>query len=94
MNTNLKGVRVINISQIIEELESVAEAGTKVPGLRKRAVVDAEKLTSVVNELRVSVPADIQEANELIRQKESVVNQATLEARRIVDVAEQEVRHR
>lgn len=90
MNSNLKGVGIINISQIIEELESVAEAGTKVPGLRKRAVVDTDKLTSVVNELRVSVPADIQEANEILKQKDSIVNQAQLEARRIKDAAEQE----
>ena len=86
----MKGVRTINISQIIEELESVAEGGTKVPGLRKRAVIDADKLASVVNELRVSVPADIQEANEILKQKDSIVNQAQLEAKRIKDAAQQE----
>lgn len=71
-------------------MESVAGAGTKVPGMGKRAVVDADKLTSVINELRVSVPADIQEANEIIKQKDSIINQAQLEAKRIKDAAGQE----
>ncbi len=71
-------------------MESVAGAGTKVPGLGKRAVVDAEKLGAVVDELRDSVPTNIQEANEVLIQKDSIVNQAQLEAKRIKDAAEQE----
>ena len=71
-------------------MESVAGTGTKVPGLRKRVMVDIDRLAAVVDELRVSVPADIQEATEILKQKDSIVNQAQLEARRIKDGAEQE----
>ena len=86
---NTKGVSTINIVQIIEELESVAETGTRVPGLRKRIMVDIDRLTAVVQELRTSVPADIQEASEILKQKDSIVNQAQLEGRRIKDAASQ-----
>jgi vacuolar-type H+-ATPase subunit H len=53
-------------------------------------MVDPDRLNKVGEQLRSSVPADIQEAKEVITQKESVVNQAYLEARRIKEAAEQE----
>ena len=81
---------IINISQIIEELESIAGTGTRVPGLRKRMMVDIDRLLTVAEQLRESVPADIQEANEVLKQKDSIVNQAHLEARRTKDTAAQE----
>jgi cell division septum initiation protein DivIVA len=51
-------------------------------------MVDPDRLNKVGEQLRSSVPADIQEAKEVITQKESVVNQAYLEARRIKEEAE------
>ena len=54
-------------------------------------MVDPDRLNKVGEQLRSSVPADIQEAKEVITQKESVVNQAYLEARRIKEEAEAKV---
>ena len=45
---------------------------------------------SVSEELANSIPSDIQEAREIVKQKESIVGQAQLEARRIKEAAEQE----
>ena len=81
---------VIDIVQIIEELESIASSATKVPGLRRRVMVDMDRLVAVGGELRSSIPSDIQEAREILRQKESILNQTQLEARRIKEAALQE----
>lgn len=81
---------VIDIVQIIEELESIASSATKVPGLRRRVMVDVDRLIAVGGELRTSIPSDIQEAREILRQKESILNQTQLEARRIKEAALQE----
>ena len=67
----------------------MAGAGTRVPGLRKRVMVDIDRLAAVIEELRTSVPADIQEASEILKQKDSMINQAQLESRRIKDAAAQ-----
>jgi len=83
-------VSVIDIVQIIEELESIASSATKVPGLRRRVMVDMDRLVAVGGELRSSIPSDIQEAREILRQKESILNQTQLEARRIKEAALQE----
>ena len=58
--------------------------------MRKRVMVDADRLASVGKELRDSIPADIQEATEILKQKDSIVNQAHLEARRVKEAAQQE----
>ena len=60
------------------------------PGFRKRVMVDSDRLEAVSEELRTSIPADIQEAREILTQKEAIINQAHLEARRVKESAEQE----
>jgi len=81
----------MDILRAIEELESLVEAGTRVPGFRKKVLVDIDHITSLGNELRHSVPADIQEAHEVLKQKDSILSQAHLEANRIKDTAAGEI---
>ena len=71
-------------------MESLASSATRVPGFRKRVMVDSDRLKTIVSELKVSIPADMQEAREILTQKDSVINQAHLEARRVKEGAEQE----
>jgi len=53
-------------------------------------MVDSDRLEAVSSELRTSIPADIQEAREILNQKESIINQAHLEARRVKESAERQ----
>ena len=53
-------------------------------------MVDLDRLLNVGEQLRSSMPADIQEAGEILKQKDSVINQAQLEARRVKEAAAQE----
>jgi len=71
----------------MEELEEIANTSTKVPGLRKKVMVDVDRLNSVVEQMSTSIPADILEAKEVLKQKESILNQTQLEANRIKDAA-------
>ena len=69
-------------------MESLTSTATKVPGLRKKVMVDMDRLTELSEELRTSIPTDIQEAREVLKQKAAVLNQASLEARRIKEAAQ------
>ena len=80
----------MNSRQIVEELQAVVESGTRVPGFRGKVLIDIERMTTLGAELSLSVPAYIQEAEEILKQKESIINQAALEAQRIKSSAEQE----
>ena len=77
-------------SQIADELKMLASSGTRVPGFRKKVMVEIDRLVDLGDELRRAVPSDIQEANEVIKMKESIINQAYLEAKRIRGSAEEE----
>ena len=53
-------------------------------------MVDLDRLVSVGELLRDSIPADMQEAREILKQKDSIINQAHLESRRVKGAAQQE----
>ncbi|MCH8206214.1 MAG: hypothetical protein IH956_04340 [Chloroflexi bacterium] len=80
----------MDILQVTEELELLLETGIRVPGFRKKVLVDTDRLSELGGELRAAVPANIQEAQEILKQKESIINQAYLEAQRIRNEADQE----
>ncbi len=50
-------------------------------------LVDIDRLNQLGAELRNAVPAGMQEASEVVKQKESIVKQAYLEAQRIKEAA-------
>lgn len=52
--------------------------------------MDIDRIVGFAQQMRESMPADLQEAYEVLRQKESIVNQAYLEAKRIKDGADNE----
>ena len=53
-------------------------------------MVDSQRLTSAIEHMRSSIPASMQEAAEILKQKESIINQAHLESRRVKESAEHE----
>ncbi|MCY4527537.1 MAG: hypothetical protein OXD46_00710 [Chloroflexi bacterium] len=81
---------VIDIIRVIEELEEISGSATRVPGMRKKVMVDVDRLAAVTEQLSKTIPADILEAKEILKQKESILNHTQLEARRIRDEAAEE----
>jgi len=81
----------MEILSLIDRLETTVSSSVRVPGTRK-VVLDADKMLEMVDELRLSVPKDLQEAHELMAMRETVINQALLDARRIKASAEEESR--
>jgi thiol:disulfide interchange protein len=80
----------MDIVEIAEELEALHRTGTRVPGFRRKVLVDIDRLSQVSDELREAVPASMREADEVLKQKESIINQAYLESQRIKGAADQE----
>ena len=78
--------------QIADQLRAMAASGTRVPGFRGKIMVDIESLVRLSDQLsNVDMSDDVREAAEVIRMKESILNQAYLEAKRIRTNAEDEV---
>ena len=83
----------MELSSLIDQLEEVIGSGTGVPATG-RVLVEKEKLAKLMSQIRAAVPAEIQEAQDLLQMRENVINQALLEARGIRSAAEEEARAR
>ena len=79
----------MDISNVIDRLEALVNTSGKVPASRNR-VVDAGKLTELVEQLRLTIPQDVRAAQEIIERKDAILNQAQTDARRIRGEAEEE----
>ena len=78
------------VDRILGELDELCKSSSKVLGRRGKVTVDSERLAHIVAELRDSLPEHMLEAGEVIKQKDSIINQAYLESKRLRDSASQE----
>lgn len=78
----------MQLNEILKELNSIIDSGRKVPGFNGKMMIDSEKLSEIFRELSNSADAGLNEAQLIITQKESILEQAQLEANRIKDQAE------
>ncbi len=72
----------------LEDLEATIAKG-RVPGTA-RTLVNLEKVTALITEMKGEMPTQINEAEGIVRQKEAIIKQAELEARRIRAYADEE----
>ena len=72
------------MKNMLEDLEASIKSASKVPGIGNKAMVDIKKLKSIYDTLSQSMPEEILEASEVIKQKESIINQAYLEYRNLL----------
>jgi vacuolar-type H+-ATPase subunit H len=71
----------------------MAAMGTRMPGFRRKVMVEIDQLERLIvmaEQADRSVPANIQESDEILKQKDSIISQAYLEAQRIKGAAEQQ----
>ena len=57
-------------------------------------MLDKKKAMELVDQMRLSIPQEVKAAIEVLAQKDQIVNQATLDARRTKSDADQEYRQR
>ena len=82
----------MDFDQALQQLQQLQSASSRVPGFRRKVMVDADDFNRVINNLRRVMPADVQEAQEILRQKDSILNQAYLEAQRVRSTVDEEVK--
>lgn len=72
----------------LEDLEAMIVKG-RVPGTA-RTLVNLDKITAVIAEMKGEIPTQINEAEAVVRQKDAIIKQAELESRRIRAYADEE----
>ena len=66
----------------VDRLESLATSAGRVPKTRK-VLMDLDKVLELVDQIRLDIPKDIQEAEEVLEKREALINQSLMDARRI-----------
>ena len=81
----------MEILTLVDRLETTLGSSARVPATKK-VVVDLGRMMEMVDQMRLAIPKDIQDAQDMLSQRETIINQSLLDARRIKASAADESR--
>ena len=84
-----KEVVPIDTLQLLDDLEEDIGTGWPVPGVG-RAMVDVDRAMEMIESIRASLPQEVEEARQIVAERESLLDQAHAEAERLVEEAQRE----
>lgn len=79
----------MDILHLIDRLEEIVNESQRIPFSDLR-LVNEQRIWPLLDQMRISVPEEMRQAERIIREKERAKAQATEEAERIVELARQE----
>lgn len=79
----------IELQQLINQLETVIGQGKRVP-LSQSIMVDEEAVRRIIDQMRVSVPDIIKQAERTLGERDRIIAQANEEASRIVQMGREQ----
>jgi hypothetical protein len=77
---------MMDIQHLVDRLEDLIDEGRHVP-FSKFTLIDEERALEIIDQMRISVPEQIEKASRLINQRDRLMAQANEEATRIVELA-------
>ncbi len=78
----------MDIQHLVDRLEDLIDEGRHIP-MTKTTMIDEERALEIIDQMRISVPEEIERASRVINQRDRVLAQANEEAARIVDLAKE-----
>jgi hypothetical protein len=79
----------MDILHLVDRMEEMIKEGRRVPFGNLR-LLDERRIWPLIDQMRISVPDEMRQAERVMREKERTKAQATEEAERIVELARQE----
>ena len=76
----------MDILHLVDRLEELFNESKSLP-LTHKVMVDEERMLDLIDQMRLAIPEEIKNSQQIINQKERVIAEANEEARRIVDLA-------
>ena len=74
-------------------METLIETSKSVP-VSGNILIDKKKAIELVDQMRLAIPQEVRSAEEVLSQKDHIINQAQVDARRTKSQAEDEFRQR
>ena len=79
----------MKVLDLLEELEDIVDAATKVPMMSK-VMVEAEDVFSIIREIRLALPDDVQQAKWIRDERDRILADAKTEYERIIREAKKQ----
>src|SRR3954447_20737017 len=76
----------MDIQHLVDRLEDLIDEGRHVP-FSKSTLIDEERALELIDQMRISIPEEIEKAARVLAQRDRVLAQANEEATRIVQQA-------
>jgi DNA repair exonuclease SbcCD ATPase subunit len=76
----------MDIQHLVDRLEDLIDEGRHVP-FSKFTLIDEERALEIIDQMRISVPDQIEKASRLINQRDRLLAQANEEATRMLELA-------
>ena len=76
----------MDIQHLVDRLEDLIDEGRHIP-FSKYTMVDEERALEIIDQMRISIPEEIEKAARVLAQRDRVLAQANEEATRIVEQA-------
>ncbi|MBP1561829.1 MAG: ATPase [Oscillospiraceae bacterium] len=76
------------IDDILDLMDDLLDNAASVPFSVKKSIVDGDQLRDYINEIRLNLPQEIKQAKLIVRDRQSIINDANKEADAIIRRAE------
>lgn len=76
----------MDILHLVDRLEDLIDEGRHIP-LSRYTMIDEERALEIIDQMRISIPEEIEKANRIIQQRDRLMAQANEEAARMVELA-------
>jgi cell division septum initiation protein DivIVA len=76
----------MDIQHLIDRLEDLIDEGRHIP-LSRFTMIDEERALELIDQMRISIPEEIDKAQRIMNQRDRLLAQANEEAARVVDLA-------
>lgn len=73
----------IKIMSLLDELEDLMETSSKMP-FSEKGIIDLEMAQKIIEDIRLNLPRDIQEAKWICQEKDRIVNEAKSEYNKVI----------
>ena len=78
----------MDIQHLVDRLEDLIDEGRHWP-LTKFTLIDEERALEIIDQMRISIPEQIEKATRIVNQRDRLIQQANEEATRMIDLARQ-----
>ena len=82
----------IRVMTLLDDLEEILANASKVP-FSEKAIVDSDEIRSIVDDIRLSMPKDIQQAKWVKDEQDRILNEARSEYDKVIIAAKKQAEY-